>query len=141
MIAQRLHCDCDGVGELLDISRELLSLDAPSFSDNEFSPLGDFVKDEGGSHPEVLLLKGSLRDDIKGVLSSLPQRESEILKCRFGLNDEAPMTLEALGSRYKVTKERIRQIEQKALKHLKLPSRSRLLEAYADKQSLFPPGG
>jgi RNA polymerase primary sigma factor len=113
MIAQRLQSDYGCVAELLDISRELLSLDTPSFSDNESSPLGVFVKDGGGSHPDELLLKRSLRDDIKGVLSSLPQRESEILKCRFGLNDDAPMTLEALGSRYKVTKERIRQIEQR----------------------------
>ena len=130
MIAQRLHCDCGRVVELLDISRELLSLETPRFSENdEFSPLGDFVEDRGGSQPEELLLKGSLRDDIKGMLGSLPRRESEVLQCRFGLNDEAPMTLKELGSRYKLTKERIRQIEQKALKRLKLPSRSRLLEA------------
>ena len=141
MIAQRLHCDCGSVVELLDISRELLSLETPSCSENEFSPLGDFVEDGGGSQPEELLLKGSLRDDIKGILNSLPQRESEILQCRFGLNDEAPMTLGALGSRYKLSKERIRQIEQKALDRLKLPSRSRLLEAYADRKGPLPSGG
>jgi RNA polymerase primary sigma factor len=129
-IAKRLHCDRDGVTELLNISRALLSLDTPSGSDNCFSPLEDFVEDKNSKSTEELLIQNSLRDDINTILSSLSQRESEILQCRYGLNGKRRMTLSEIGSKYKLTKERIRQIQQKAIKRLRHPSRSHLLGTY-----------
>ena len=131
MIAQRLHRDRDGVVELLSISRELLSLEASSCSsENDFSPLEDLIEDKNSSPPGEILISSVLRDDINFVLSFLSKRESEILQCRFGLNGKGPMTLKAIGSKYKLTKERIRQIEKEAIKHLRHPSCSHLLRAY-----------
>ena len=129
-IAQRLHSDCDSVAELLNISRELLSLEAPYRSEDGFSTLEDFIEDKNSSHPEEILIENSLRDDINTVLISLSQRESQVLQCRFGLNGKRRMTLKAVGSKCKLTKERIRQIEKKAIKHLRHPSRSHLLGTY-----------
>ncbi|MGA2611835.1 MAG: RNA polymerase sigma factor RpoD/SigA [Spirochaetia bacterium] len=129
-IARRLHTDSDSVAELLNISRDLLSLQSPAGFENDFSPLEDFVEDKRSSQPEEILIEGSLRDDINRVLRFLTQRESEVLQCRFGLNGKGSSTLRAVGGKYKLTKERIRQIEKKAIKHLRHPSRSRLLRTY-----------
>ena len=129
MIAERLHRDRDGVLELLNISRDLLSLDTPSRSENGLSPLEDFIEDKNHRSTEDIVIENCLRTDINTVLSSLSQRESEILQCRYGLNGKGPMTLKAIGSKCKVTKERIRQIQCKAIKRLRHPSRSRLLRA------------
>jgi RNA polymerase primary sigma factor len=129
-IAQKLHYDRRSVTELLAISRELLSLQAPVDIDGDFSPLEDFIEDKRGSQPEELLMKDSLRDDINRVMDSLSKRESEILQSRFGLNGKGPSTLKAIGRGCDLTKERIRQIEKNAIKHLRHPSQSRLLRAY-----------
>lgn len=126
-IAQRLHRDRNSVIELLTISRELVSLEAPGSFEDEASPLGDIIEDRTNALPEISLLEGCLREDINRALGSLAPRESEILQCRLGLNGKKPMTLKALGSRYKLSRERIRQIEQKAMRRLKL--RRPLLEA------------
>lgn len=130
MIAERLHRDRDRVIELLNISRALLSLDTPSRSDNCLSPLEDFVEDKSCISTEDILITTSLREDINTVLSSLSQRESEILQCRYGLNGKRRMTLREIGSKCKLTKERIRQIEKEAIRRLRHPSRSRLLGTY-----------
>jgi RNA polymerase primary sigma factor len=129
-IARRLHSDRDSVAELLNLSRDLLSLQSPTGSEDDFSPLEDFIEDKRSSRPEEVLIEGTLRDDINCVLRFLSQRESEVLQCRFGLNGKGPITLRAVGSKFKLTKERIRQIEKKAIKHLRHPSRSRLLRTY-----------
>ena len=129
-IAQKLHYDRRTVAELLTISRDLLSLQAPVDIDGDFSPLEDFIEDKRGIQPDELLMKDTLRDDINRVMASLSQRESEVLQSRFGLNGKGPATLKAIGQGCDLTKERIRQIEKNAIKRLRHPSQSRLLRAY-----------
>jgi len=130
MIAKRLDLDRDHVSDLLNISRELISLDTPVYSEKDSSLLGDFVEDESQVTPDDTVIASSLRQDINGVLTSLSQKEAEIIQYRFGLNGKRPMSLKEIGSLYKLTKERIRQIEKKAIKRLQHPSRNQALRAY-----------
>ena len=118
------------MADLLNISRELISLDTPVYSEKDSSLLGDFVEDSGYKTPDEVVVDNSLREDINEVLDTLSQKESEIIQYRFGLNGRRPMSLKEIGSRYKLTKERIRQIEKKAIKRLQHPSRSSPLRAY-----------
>ena len=129
-IAARLRIDRDSVAELLNISRELLSLQAPVCFDDDLSLLEDFVEDKNSRRPEEILMEGSLRDDVNSVLVTLSRRESEILQSRFGLNGKGPSTLKAIGSNFNLSKERVRQIERKAIGHLRQPSLNRPLRAY-----------
>ncbi|HVP18314.1 MAG TPA: RNA polymerase sigma factor RpoD/SigA [Spirochaetia bacterium] len=129
-ISQRPRGGCGSMADLLNISRDLLSLDAPPGDENDFSPLEDRVEDRGSKTTEEILIEKSLRADINAVLTSLSKRESEILQYRYGLNGKTPMSLREIGSRCKLTKERIRQIEKNAIKHLRHPSRSHVLRAY-----------
>jgi RNA polymerase primary sigma factor len=129
-IARRLDADPDHVAELVSISRDLISLDTPVYSEKDSSLLGDFVEDHSHQAPEELTVQNSLRADINGVLDTLSRKESEIIQYRFGLNGNRPMSLKEIGSRYRLTKERIRQIEKKALKRLQHPARSGHLRAY-----------
>jgi RNA polymerase primary sigma factor len=130
MIAKKLDLDRGHVSDLLNISRELISLDTPVYSEKDSSLLGDFVEDKNHEMPDEMAITNSLRQDINGVLTSLSKKESEIVQYRFGLNGKRPMSLKEIGSMYKLTKERIRQIEKKALKRLQHPSRSHALRAY-----------
>jgi RNA polymerase primary sigma factor len=129
-IARRLDADPDHVAELVNISRDLVSLDTPVYSEKDSSLLGDFVEDRSHQAPEELTVQNSLRNDINGVLDTLSRKESEIIQYRFGLNGNRPMSLKEIGGRYRLTKERIRQIEKKALKRLQHPARSGHLRAY-----------
>ena len=129
-IAEKLHCDRRSVAELLNVSRELLSLEAPVAIEEDVSSLEDFIEDKRGKQPEQILLEGSLREDINRVVVSLSPRESEVLQSRFGLNGRKPATLNAIGRMCNLTKERVRQIEKNALNHLRHPSNSRLLRAH-----------
>jgi RNA polymerase primary sigma factor len=129
-IAKRLDFDRDHVADLINISRELISLDTPVYTEKDSSLLGDFVEDKGHKSPDETIIESSLREDINGVLQTLTEKESEIIQYRFGLNGQRPMSLKEIGSRYKLTKERIRQIEKKAIKRLQHPSRSHSLRAY-----------
>ncbi len=135
LITQKLHSDRRSVTELLNISREVLSLEAPLFSVDGFSTLEDFIEDKNRSQPEQLLMAGSLRDDINRVLSCLSPREAEILRCRYGLNGRKPMTLREIGTKCKVTRERIRQIEKKAMKHIRRFPRCHVLQVYEDAEA------
>jgi len=130
MIAKKLDIEREHVADLINISRELISLDTPVYSEKDSSLLGDFVEDKNHVTPDDLAIGNSLRQDINGVLMSLSQKESEIIQYRFGLNGKRPMSLKEIGSKYKLTKERIRQIEKKAIKRLQHPSRSYVLRAY-----------
>jgi RNA polymerase primary sigma factor len=130
MIAKKLDIGREHVADLLNISRDLVSLDTPVYSEKDSSLLGDFVEDRSHSSPDEQVVVNSLRQDINGVLATLSQKESEIIQYRFGLNGRRPMSLKEIGSRYRLTKERIRQIEKKAIKRLQHPSRSHLLRAY-----------
>jgi RNA polymerase primary sigma factor len=121
--------DPDHVNNLLSISRDLISLDAPVFSDSGSSSIGDFIEDDAKS-PEDTLLDVALKEDINTVLSTLSDREREILELRFGLVGKIPMSLKEIGEIYNLTKERIRQIEKKALERLRVAQKSKILENY-----------
>ena len=128
-IARRLNRHDARVRELLRAAADVLSLDAPAGSDDESSPLEDYLEDGRNRLPEENLLRSSVRDEIDTVLRSLPRRESEILRSRYGLNGGGPMSLASIGGRWKLTKERVRQIEKKAIARLRDSSSLRMLEA------------
>ena len=120
----------DHVADLINISRDLVSLETPVYAEKDSSQLGDFIEDSGYTLPEDEAVETSLREDINSVLNTLTEKEAEIIQHRFGLNGRSPLSLKEIGDRYNLTKERIRQIEKKALKRLQHPSRSQFLEAY-----------
>ena len=128
-IAQRARISVDKVREIIKVSQVPLSLEAP-VGDEESSRLGDFVEDSTIQAPDEVVLHGLLRDDLEEVMSSLSDRERVVLKLRFGLDDGHPRTLEEVGRVFNVTRERIRQIESKALRKLKHPTRARKLREY-----------
>jgi RNA polymerase primary sigma factor len=129
-IARQLDMNPDHVADLINISRDLVSLDTPIYDEKDSSLLSDFVIDKRSSSPDESVIDRSLKEEINFVLSSLSQKESDIIQYRFGLNGKRPMSLKEIGNRYKLTKERIRQIEKKALKRLQHPSRSYTLRSY-----------
>ncbi|MFW5741864.1 MAG: sigma-70 family RNA polymerase sigma factor [Spirochaetota bacterium] len=129
-IAETLNMDQDHVSDLINISRDLISLETPVYNEKDSSILGDFVEDEGYAQPESIVVEKALKDDINQILATLTEKESEIVQYRFGLNGRSPLSLKEIGDRYNLTKERIRQIEKKALKRLQHPSRVGRLESY-----------
>ena len=128
-IAKRARISADKVREIIKVSQVPLSLEMP-IGDEESSRLGDFVEDVGVKPPDEIVLHGLLREDLEDVMKSLTDRERTVLKLRFGLDDGHPRTLEEVGRVFNVTRERIRQIEAKALRKLKHPTRSRKLKEY-----------
>lgn len=129
-IAKTLNMKQQHVEDLVSISRDLVSLETPVYAEKDSSQLGDFVEDEAYQSPEDALLEQSLRSDINTILKTLTPKEAEIIEYRFGLNAKTPLSLKDIGDRYHLTKERIRQIEKKALKRLQHPKRSALLQSY-----------
>ena len=129
-IAETLNMDRDHVADLINISRDLISLETPVYAEKDSSLLGDFVEDEGYTQPDAQVIDRTLRDDINAVLKTLTEKEAEIVQFRFGLNGRSPLSLKEIGDKYNLTKERIRQIEKKALKRLQHPMRSQFLESY-----------
>jgi RNA polymerase primary sigma factor len=129
-IARLLDMDSVQVSELINISRDLVSLENPIYTDKDSSILGDFIEDENYAAPDEHAVKATLQNDIEMVLSTLNQKEAAIIRFRFGLGNSIPMSLKEIGDRFNLTKERIRQIEKKALKRLQHPSRQRFLECY-----------
>lgn len=129
-IARSVNMDEEHVADLINISRDLISLETPVYAEKDSSQLGDFIEDSGYPHPEDIVVDKSLKDDIASVLRSLSAKEAEIIQYRFGLNGKSPLSLKEIGDKYNLTKERIRQIEKKAIKRLQHPSRSQYLEAY-----------
>jgi len=128
-LGQALNMDSQMVEDLLSISREMISLDSPVYGDPANSTVGDFVEDEYRS-AESILVEKSLREDINKALEVLSDKEREIIEMRFGLNGAIPMSLKEIGELFNLTKERIRQIEKKALDRMKQPNRLKLLESY-----------
>ena len=129
-IATAVNMDPDHVADLINISRDLVSLETPIYAEKDSSQLGDFIEDSGYMRPEEEAMELSLKEDINSVLETLTEKEAEIIQFRFGLNGRSPLSLKEIGDRYHLTKERIRQIEKKALKRLQHPSRSQFLESY-----------
>jgi RNA polymerase primary sigma factor len=117
------------VSNLLSISRDLISLDAPVFNDGSTSNIGDFIEDES-QNPEQSLMDASLKEDVRSLLATLSDKEREIIELRFGLEGKTPMSLKEIGELYNLTKERIRQIEKKALERLRNPSKRKMVESY-----------
>ena len=109
-----------------------MSLDSPVGTDRDASSIGDFVADTEYQSPEDQAYDSALKDQINLVLATLTEKEADIIVRRFGLNGKQPLSLKEIGSRYSLTKERIRQIEKKALRRLRHPSRSQYLEAFAN---------
>jgi len=129
-IAHALDMDNQHVADLLNISRDLISLESPVNQERDASIIGDFVEDGSYVSPDELFIEKSLKEDINAILETLSEKESEILQYRFGLNGKRPMSLKEIGDKYRLTKERIRQIEKKALKRLQHPVRSQALRSY-----------
>ncbi len=130
-IAEVMEISPDKVREILKISQKTTSLETP-IGEDEDSYLGDFIEDTKQATPYELTTQRLLRENIEEVLSGLSDRESKVLEMRFGLRGAKPMTLEEVGREFGVTRERIRQIEAKALRKLKHPSKRRMLQDYLD---------
>lgn len=128
-LAEKMGMSVEKVREIFKISQDPLSLETP-IGEEEDSKLGDFIPDESNMSPEDYAINEVLKDDISLVLQTLTEREEEVLKLRFGLVDGTSRTLEEVGNIFNVTRERIRQIEAKALRKLRHPSRSRKLKEY-----------
>lgn len=130
-IARELELSAVEVSDTLKISNSHLSLDAP-FSTSEDNSLMDVLEDEFQPAPDEALLDESLRLEIERALDSLSRREAEVINLYFGLNHEKALTLEEIGARFNLTRERVRQIKEKAIRRLRHASRSRSLRAYLD---------
>ncbi len=130
-LAERLHMPLDKVKKVLKIAKEPISLETP-VGDEEDSLLGDFIEDKNALVPIDAAVKNSLRDTTTRILSSLTPREERVLRMRFGIGMNSDHTLEEVGQQFSVTRERIRQIEAKALRKLKHPTRARKLKTFLD---------
>ncbi|GHV65294.1 RNA polymerase sigma factor RpoD [Spirochaetia bacterium] len=130
-IAERLGWTAQRVKSVKNVAREPISLETP-IGEEEDSLLGDFIEDKDVENPANQTAFTLLQEQLSGVLSTLPVREQEVLKMRFGLDDGYSLTLEEVGLYFNVTRERIRQIEAKALRRLRHPKRSRKLKDYLD---------
>jgi len=129
-IARFLNMEENRVDDILAISREMLSLEKMVSTGKGSSPLSSFVEDSRHAPPDREVMKKFLERDLDAVLGSLDVREADVIRYRYGLGMLEPMSLKDLGERYALTKERIRQIEEKALARLQQPSRKAKLAAY-----------
>ena len=130
-IAKEMNMSVDRVREILKISQEPVSLETP-IGEEEDSHLGDFIQDDNVPVPADAAAFTLLKEQLVEVLGTLTEREQKVLRLRFGLDDGRARTLEEVGKEFNVTRERIRQIEAKALRKLRHPSRSRKLKDYLD---------
>jgi RNA polymerase primary sigma factor len=130
-LAEKLGMPLEKVRKVLKIAKEPISLETP-IGDEEDSHLGDFIEDKGAIIPLDAAVQANLREAATRVLSSLTPREERVLRMRFGIGMNTDHTLEEVGQQFNVTRERIRQIEAKALRKLKHPSRSRKLRSFLD---------
>lgn len=128
-LAQELSMDISEVSDTLKISGRHVSMDAP-FSQGEENRLLDVLSNEEIPSPDYILMSESLQNEIERVLLSLSEREAEVIKLYFGLNKEHSLTLEEIGEKFNLTRERVRQIKEKAIRRLKHASRSKNLRAY-----------
>ena len=130
-LAKELDMPVERVREIMKISQDPVSLETP-IGEEEDSHLGDFIQDNNVEVPADAATYTLLHEQLMDVLSTLTEREQKVLRLRFGLDDGRPRTLEEVGRQFNVTRERIRQIEAKALRQLRHPSRSKILKDYLD---------
>ena len=130
-VAERLHWSAARIKAVKGVAREPISLETP-IGEEEDSILGDFIEDKDVENPSTTSAFRLLQEQLQQVLSTLPEREQEVLRMRFGLEDGYSLTLEEVGLHFNVTRERIRQIEAKALRRLRHPKRSMRLKDYLD---------
>ena len=130
-IAERMGISVERVIEIQKINQEPVSLETP-IGEEEDSHLGDFIEDEAAKSPSDLVSFSMLREQLIGVLNTLTPREEKVLRLRYGVDDGRPRTLEEVGKEFNVTRERIRQIEAKALRKLRNPTRIKRLKDFVD---------
>jgi RNA polymerase primary sigma factor len=134
-IGQKMGMSPDKVREIVKVAQLPISLELP-MGEEEDSHLGDFIEDRGVISPAEAVININLKEQTESVLKTLTPREEQVIKMRFGLGDGSEHTLEEVGQRFSVTRERIRQIEAKALRKLRHPSRSRMLMAFLEGTAL-----
>ncbi|MSM40443.1 MAG: RNA polymerase sigma factor RpoD [Geobacter sp.] len=130
-IAERMNLPLDKVRKVLKIAKEPISLETP-IGEEEDSHLGDFIEDKGVVSPLEAVIKANLSEQTARVLSTLTPREEKVLRMRFGIGEKSDHTLEEVGQDFEVTRERIRQIEAKALRKLRHPSRAKKLKSFVE---------
>jgi RNA polymerase primary sigma factor len=130
-IAERMQLPLDKVRKVLKIAKEPISLETP-IGEEEDSHLGDFIEDKAVISPIEAVIKANLSEQTARVLSTLTPREEKVLRMRFGIGEKSDHTLEEVGQDFEVTRERIRQIEAKALRKLRHPSRSKKLKSFVE---------
>ena len=130
-VAQELNMPSDRVREIIRIAQDPVSLEAP-VGEEEDSHLGDFIPDEDAPAPIDTAMQAVFKDELNKALNTLPEREREVLKFRYGVGYDRSHTLEEVGRQFKVTRERIRQIEAKALRKLRSQSKSKALRVFLD---------
>jgi RNA polymerase primary sigma factor len=144
-LAEKMEIPEDKIRKIMKIAKEPISMETP-IGDDDDSHLGDFIEDTNNTAPIEAAMQAGLRDVVKDILDSLTPREAKVLRMRFGIEMSTDHTLEEVGKQFDVTRERIRQIEAKAIRKLKHPSRSDKLRTYLDKAtasatpSTSPPG-
>ena len=130
-VAEKIGMSADKVREIMKIAQDPVSLETP-IGEEEDSHLGDFIPDDDSPAPQEAASFAMLREQLSEVLHTLTPREEHVLKLRYGLDDGRPRTLEEVGKEFNITRERIRQIEAKALRKLRHPSRSKRLKDFLD---------
>jgi RNA polymerase primary sigma factor len=130
-LAEKLYMPLEKVRKTLKITKEPLSLETPIGEEGD-SHLGDLIEDKNAIQPIDAMIQSNLRETTTLVLASLTPREERIVRMRFGLGMNSDHTLEEVGQQFSVTRERIRQIEAKAIRKLKHPSRSKVLRSFLD---------
>jgi len=131
VLAEKMEMPEDKIRKIMKIAKEPISMETP-IGDDDDSHLGDFIEDGANTAPIEAAMQAGLRDVVKEILDGLTPREAKVLRMRFGIEMDNAHTLEEVGKQFDVTRERIRQIEAKALRKLKHPSRSDKLRSFID---------
>jgi RNA polymerase nonessential primary-like sigma factor len=130
-LAEESGLPLEKVADLLDHARDPVSLDMPVGTEEE-APLGDFIEDAEAADAETTVISRLLHDDLRRVLATLDEREQHVIRMRYGLDDGQPRTLDQIGRRFGLSRERVRQIERETMAKLRHPSRAQVLRDFLD---------